>query len=195
MQVSIGVPYHRNVEPETLHSLLHALQDFPHKLHYIIRGSCYLDRNREQIAQEALEAGSDRLVLIDTDMAFQADGIRRLLKHSYPIVGGAYNERRFDDAGRPVSTVKLPDGKGGIFVGQTTFPKQPFQAYAVATGFLSIHLPTVKARMTRPWFEYDHRDLAFMGEDVYFCFKARQAGLPIWCDPTIPLRHMGSYPY
>ncbi|HDZ13925.1 MAG TPA: hypothetical protein ENH60_03370 [Pricia sp.] len=29
-----------------------------------------------------------------------------------------------------------------------------------------------------------------MGEDIYFCKKARQAGFDIWCDPKVKCSHI-----
>jgi len=34
-----------------------------------------------------------------------------------------------------------------------------------------------------------------VGEDVAFCQQAAEAGLEIWCDPTITLSHIGDYHY
>ncbi len=50
------------------------------------------------------------------------------------------------------------------------------------------------AKMKAPWFqvEYIEKDGAMqsIGEDVYFCNKARELGYSIYLDPTIRLKHM-----
>lgn len=191
MRVTIGITVYDTFKAKTVVSLLKGFGDFPFEVHLSVQKGPYLDKGREAIVTDALSMGSEKILFIDTDLEFPPDAMRRILEHRKAIIGGAYNEKRLP----PVSTVKLDDGKGGYVTGSGRMPDKPFMCAAVATGFLALHLPTITAKMQPPFFEYDHQEGWMAGEDIYFCQKARRAGLEIWCDPTIPLRHIGDYDY
>lgn len=172
-------------------SLAQAVTQFPHDLHFSIQRGPYLALAREACLVEAIQVKSDYLVFIDTDIAFQVDALPRLLAHGKDVIGGAYNEKRSP----PVSTVKLDDGTGKIFKGMKVLPHEPFQCIAVATGFMAINLKRLTTCMAPPVFTYAFDGHDFMGEDVQFCLRARAAGLEVWCDPTIGLKHIGRWAY
>jgi hypothetical protein len=73
-------------------------------------------------------------------------------------------------------------------------PAQPFLCYAVPTGCLLIDL-SIMAQISQPWFQVTHKPdgSVDMGEDVWFCVQVRAAGFEVWCDPTIPVGHIGDY--
>jgi hypothetical protein len=54
-------------------------------------------------------------------------------------------------------------------------------------------------RIPRPLFDapaiIPNPEVTPMGEDLYFCRKARAWGLEVWCDPTIEIKHIGDYEY
>jgi hypothetical protein len=93
--------------------------------------------SREACLHEALEVKSDYLVFVDTDMVFGTDALPRLLAHGKDVIGGAYNEKRVP----AVSTVKMDDGTGQIFVGKADMPQEPFRCIAVGTGFMATISP------------------------------------------------------
>ena len=51
---------------------------------------------------------------------------------------------------------------------------------------------SVFEKIQDPWFEVGSpsNDRQRFGEDLYFCKKARQAGVRIWLDPTVQVGHM-----
>lgn len=44
-------------------------------------------------------------------------------------------------------------------------------------------------------FESKVVDNVYVGEDVLFCRRAKEAGVTVWLDPNITLSHYGEYPY
>ncbi len=46
-------------------------------------------------------------------------------------------------------------------------------------------------KVKAPWFKFEWTPdyTSHLGEDFYFCDKARAAGLEIWCDPTVVCKH------
>ncbi len=61
---------------------------------------------------------------------------------------------------------------------------------ADCTGFMLINLESIK-NIQRPWFRAEDG----VGEDVYFCRKARAAGLNVVCDERIEIGHIGEHTY
>ncbi len=50
--------------------------------------------------------------------------------------------------------------------------------------------------MTKPWFNFGRKEQAIViGEDVWFCRSARDAGYDVWCDPTVSVFHLGDFAY
>ena len=48
--------------------------------------------------------------------------------------------------------------------------------------------------MQKPYFDFNYKGKE-VGEGVYFCLKAKDAGYEIWCDPTMDIGHIGEYIY
>ena len=119
MQVTLGIPSNGIWKDVMGVSLARSVATFPHDLHIAGWPGPHIDENREVILKQALDAKSDRLVFLDTDMAWQTDALTQLLASSIDgdrdIVGAPYNEKRLP----VVSTVKMFDSDGGIFVGIT----------------------------------------------------------------------------
>ena len=140
---------------------------------------------RNKLAKQAIAMGADYTMWFDSDMIFQPDTMVRLLEHNAPIVSGAYfrrsppyhlvafdecdvTERKWTDLELPTETVKC----GGV----------GFGCVLVKTEVLF----EVAARY-KTWFEPANN----FGEDLSFCWRARQCGYDILLDPTITCGHVG----
>jgi len=65
----------------------------------------------------------------------------------------------------------------------------------MGTGFMLIKT-SVFEKMKSPWFvDGEDENGECFTEDVEFCRKAHLAGFDVWCSPTIPIRHIGTYEY
>jgi hypothetical protein len=191
LKVTVATPVYEHYHGEMVASLIGALLRFPHDLHFTAPRGPYLDVNRELAIREALALKYDRIIFIDSDMVFKPDALTQLLSNNKDIVGGNYYEKKLP----LVSTIRFDDGKGGYLGGKIDMPKVPFKCAAVATGFMAINLHRVKECLAPPYFAYGTLGTEFQGEDIGFCKRAKKAGLEIWCDPRIPLLHMGELPY
>jgi hypothetical protein len=192
MRVCVATPCYQHVHAETFISLVGALlRCFPHELYLTSKRGPYLDVGREFCVRDALVHKCDKLLFVDSDMVFRQDALNQIVSHDKDIIGGNYYEKHF-----PLeSTVRFDDGKGGYQGGKISMPKEPFKCAAVATGFMAINLKRLAECMSPPYFSYGTVGTEFEGEDIGFCRRARKAGLEVWCDPTIPLLHMGEMPY
>lgn len=190
MNVTIGIPSQgRWVDAMGL-SLIHALYALPHGTNFSMPRGPYLDIAREKCLVDALAAKSDYLVFVDTDMRFPANAITQLIDAGKDIIGVMYNEKRLP----PVSTVKLDDSADGLMVAKE-IPDVPFQCASVGTGLMAINLARLIQCMAPPCFSYSSLNGQFMGEDIAMCRRARASGLEVWCDPTIPVQHIGDFAF
>lgn len=128
------------------------------------------------------------LFFLDSDVVVPTDIIGRLLGQRKEIIGASYNHRSL-----PLrSTVRIADETGKLV--KAAMPQEPFRCYAVPTGAMLIDL-SVFDRIERPWFHVEERGAELMGDDVWFCQQATKAGIEVWCDPRIPVKHLGDFPY
>jgi hypothetical protein len=128
---------------------------------------------------------------IDTDMKFPPYGITRLIERDKDIIGGFYVRKTSDH--RPLIFEFNEDTN---FEEIFEFPRdKPFQVDGVATGFLLVKKSVFQKFASENIAPFDCVPALSgrpLGEDLSFCKKARQLGFEIWCDPTIPLGHIGT---
>lgn len=187
--ILIGLPVHGNVNPAVVASLLSLTSNinYPGKVH--LQSNCYVHDARNKIVNEAQKLGASYLMFIDADMVFPPDGVNRLVEQDKDIIGGLYYRRQ------PPHLPTINQVDGDRLIVPRKFPKdKPFEVFALATGFMLINMKVFE-KIKPPWFYFGNFHGRSMGEDVYFCRKAHDAGFKIWCDPTIPLGHVGDYYY
>jgi glycosyltransferase involved in cell wall biosynthesis len=184
--ITIGIPSYDHIKTETVISLLAIATTSKLPLHFVLNQGLYIDYNRNQIVDMAIANGSECLMFIDSDISFPPDGIQRLLDHDKDIIGGYYNTRRGNNP------VRVFDEAGNVVI--RDIPSEPFQCAVLPTGFMLIQLSCL-AKLQRPYFNTITHTKGTIGEDVVFCKAATDAGLEIWCDPTIPLGHVGKKIY
>ncbi len=198
--VMIGVASGASMSTETAKSLFSTLQ-FAFSFHLqlkIIKGT-YIDKNRMDLVEAAREMKASHLMFVDTDMLFPPWGIEVLFSHKKMVVGGTYNFKTFalPDAKvlGPAPTVKLI-GENGEPVNPEpgTLPKEMFKCYALPGGFMMVDMKVFEI-ISHPYFYNCWQGDRYTGEDVYFCERVREKGMDVWCDPTIPIYHIGPYLY
>lgn len=185
--ILIAVPCLDSIKTPTVSSLLVATRQLRATAKLHIHQSAYIHDARNKSAQLALDEGADYLMFIDSDMQFPPDGIQRLLDRKKDIIGGLYYRRQAPH----LPTINEKNGK--LLQIPHEFPTEhPFKIFSVATGFLLVKTDVLR-KIGAPWFGFGKFHGKEMGEDVFFCWKANQKGYEVWCDPTIPLGHVGEY--
>lgn len=199
-KVIIGVPVADNDAMRALTAqaiggaIIGAFNEGVEVVDMVLRRSCDIVSNRTWLVRYALESGATHLLFVDSDMLFPADTIPKLLAHKKEIVGIKYKKREF-----PVKWVYQP--LEGVPESETEL----FKVAHVGTGLMLIDLsifktlgqPKNEGERPTPWFSFgrDSQGALAMGEDVWFCNVARDAGLDVWVDPTIKVGHIGEYIY
>jgi len=150
---------------------------------------------RRNLTDIFLKSDFDYIWWVDSDMKFPIDAPIRLLKRGKAIVGCNYRRRRFPN---PNFTGMM--GTNGNFTEfQTTDDSPPMELIDVLPhGCVLVHR-SVYEKMPQPHYlqEYIPELNLEIGEDIYFCQKAQQAGFEVWCDQELSreVAHIGIFHY
>lgn len=204
-KVLIGIPNKGDVKFDTLASLLSVLSVADYDMVVMGYGGACVDHQRNVICYAALKQEASHVLFIDTDMEFRSLTANKLLALDKAVVGVASRRKKF-----PLEyTIQvIEDGKNRQAKNEEVFtegmPAEPFcriggNPITVGAGIMLIDLEKIKG-VPKPWFKMDTywregEEPGYTGEDIYFCRKVWAAGLEVWCDPTIPVGHIGDCKY
>jgi hypothetical protein len=142
---------------------------------------------RNSIVEQALNDGCTHLLMCDTDQIYPHDTLTRLLAHQKDVVGVRVHRRW------PPFDVILYRGDIGQYKhvpDSECFSGDLVEVDATGTGCLLFDM-RVFTDVPRPWFALSvHTDGKPVGEDIYFCSKARTAGIRIFVDTDIEVGHL-----
>jgi hypothetical protein len=154
------------------------------------RRSCNLAQMRNDIVKEAQAQEASHLLFLDSDMYFPPETLNRLLAHDLPIVACNY-VRRCD----PPTPTAIRNGQLLHLYAPTTGLTE---VEIAGTGVMLIRMDVFN-ELSKPYFLFEYLpDMDCIStDDVYFCKKARQAGIPIWIDNDLSheIAHIGQYKY
>lgn len=157
---------------------------------------------RNQAVRSFIESDADRLVFIDSDVAWEPGGLLKLAANPVDFVGGAYRYKQ-EPEGYPVGWI-VPDAENPpelIADPETGL----LEVEAVPGGFLALsravferlkaaHPERAYHHFGEPfhaYFEAPFRDGRLYGEDTAFCHDWRAIGGQVWLDPELTLTHVG----
>ena len=138
---------------------------------------------RNTITLNALNKDCTHLIFLDADMVYPCDTITKLLAHDKEIVGALTFKRwpNFEPlcfSGEPYKMTQIDP-----------IPEELFEVTATGTGCLMIKIHVFE-NLDYPWFEFDNYDGKPVGEDINFCYKAREKGFKVHVDPTVRTEHL-----
>ena len=140
--------------------------------------------NRNTLAQQAIERGSEWLLYLDDDHAFAPDHLMRLLSHEKPIVASLYTAR--SRPFRPIAYDWISDEKGWEPIDLKGQPEDALvEVDGAGTGGMLIR-SEVFHEIPFPWFE----KTTIGSEDLEFCKKARAHGFTVHVDLGATMGHM-----
>jgi hypothetical protein len=151
---------------------------------------------REKLAKEALAAGAEAILWIDSDMRFPSDTLERLLSHNVDIVGVNATTRREPILPTALDLEVVDDTP--VFRKVETRGKDYVEEVA-AVGFgVTLTRKSVFDKMPQPWFDILWTDKGgILGEDVHFCIKAQDFGIKTYVDHVLSpyIKHIGTKEY
>lgn len=189
-KITLACPTNRGIQPQTMQCLLELVAHRDYDFHIIIPEEGYtIAENRNYLTVQALNNKSEYLLMIDDDMTFPPDTLDTLLSNKKDICGVAYHSRC--DMGQ---IIKYLDETHFIKLEETDDPKykKTFECHATGTGIILIKCDIFQ-KIKRPWFmfEYHNTGQTKLGEDWYFCEKAKKNNIKTYADPTIKVGHIG----
>jgi hypothetical protein len=192
IKVAIAVVSNRTVKAETTAALLEMITFTEHEIFPIVATEGYtIAENRTYCVVKAINEGCTHILFIDDDMTFPKDVIEQLFSNDVQIVGVASNSRKL-----PLqTTVAFLNPEGGLGEPRE-MPGEPFKCFSVGMGVALIDLNVFK-KLDGEWFKFETaaNGKIVNGEDGWFCDRARQKGIDIWCDPRVKIGHLGDYLY
>jgi hypothetical protein len=150
-----------------------------------------IPQQRATLVDAAQRYGATHLLWLDSDMRFPKDTLFRLLKHNQPIVAANYARRR-----HPALPTAEHRDKGHLF---STDDATGLEAVTQCGFGVMLTRMDVFQKISEPWFQigYTSNDHQYVGEDFFFCAKARKAGFEILIDHDLSkeIRHVGEMDY
>lgn len=158
--------------------------------HIVCPDAHELYQMRNMAVEEAKKAGSQWLLFADADMAFPPTALQRLLSHRLPIVGGLCRQRRPPFEATLYKTEETPE-KLSYYAPFNPIPGGGLVEVAgTGCGFLLIEM-RVFDKLDAPYF-LPQSSTGGLGEDLWFCEHARNAGFKIFVDQDVVIGHLVS---
>ena len=147
--------------------------------------------NRNKIVDSLLECGADYLLFIDSDMVFDDDALIQLMNHKRDIVSGLAVSRI-----APFNPVAKDLQENGRYVVRKGLHEGRFYSDLdmVGCAFMLIKADVFK-KLKKPYFAMPAYKESVMGEDVYFCRAAKEAGYDVCVDSSLLVGHIGEHIY
>lgn len=148
--------------------------------------------SRNNLAKAAIKAEADWVLWLDSDMTFPPDLLQRMLRiceeNGLDFLSGLYFRRN-----PPYSTVLYDrleaTEKGASF---TTFESVPDDLFEIGgCGFGGVLMKTDVLMDVMGKFKRMFDPLDGLGEDLSFCWRARQCGYKLYCDASLEMGHVG----
>lgn len=149
--------------------------------------------SRNNLALQAMKAEFDYMLWLDSDMVFQQDLLIKMKQvmdeKDLDFLTGLYFRRV--PPFTPVLFDQLDIDENGICT-WTDWKDVPEGMFKVGgCGFGCVLIKTDVIFEVQSKFGEMFNPIANMGEDLSFCWRARQCGYDIWCDPSLVCGHVG----
>lgn len=178
-------------------------------------GDFHVERALNKALTNFAESDHTDFVCIDSDEAWNPDGLLRLLSHDKEMVGAAY--RKKNRWSQWTAAIKLE--ANGVPAGEMTATGPLIRAERLPGGFLRFTKPALaKFREAYPddwywdtedttpgveplkvkvaqYFTTSLRDHEFFSQDFNFCERIKAAGVELWLEPNITIGHHGLTEY
>jgi len=152
-----------------------------------------LSSNRINGVMNAKDSGAHWVMFIDSDMTFPPDGISRLIDHNVDIVGGLYVKVKPPHF---PTLYQKNEEEGGYNTFWDYELGELAECDATGAGFLLIKTEVFE-NMGTPYFAFPPLEKSDrpLGEDMYFCAKAKELGYKILVDTSLVIGHLGEHAY
>ena len=194
-RILIAVPCMDQVPAQFAHSLAwlasYGIEDTEISIWFNVGSLIYT--SRDAIAKKALLDEVDLVMWFDSDMVFAPDTMKRMLKlidEGHDMVTGIYYRRTPPFSAVGFKTMELnEEGTAFEWTEFDEIPSEPFEVEACGFGCVLMKAEIFVSVFAK--FGQMFTPIANCGEDIAFCWRARQCGYKILADPSIGLGHVG----
>jgi hypothetical protein len=216
LPVAIGLMTAGEMRFETHESVVNALINGACLRSFVIQNGPYLDNGRNNLVRTFMEGCRDvctHLLMVDSDIAFDADHVRTLYEAASDkaVVGGVYYSNFSDLGVKPVVYDWTTNELGMktlevIEAWDDGFPMWPtrhkgsgpdplVKVEAMGAGFLMIRYEVLDVLEAlygdpQPWFDEPVVDGIHFGEDLAFCQRVKDAGFSVWAHREVEVAHI-----
>ena len=195
----IAVPAHEMIHARFAESLMNL--DKPAGTGFAMITNTLIYTARNLIAYEAVKAGFDQVLWLDSDMIIPSDALIRLsddMNDGRELVSALYFTRKdpfvpciHSDITWEVKSDGWVNTSGDIY---KEYPRdQVFEIAGCGFGCVMTSTGLLKRMIDKygaPFFP-----LMGMGEDTAFCFRVKQDNIKMFCDARVKAGHIGSKVY
>lgn len=204
MKILIAVPTFESIYPDTFKSI-YDIDTAGNELSFeYVRGyDCATARNK--IAQTALDAGSDYVLMVDNDVVLPKDAIVNLTDDLKDVCLGYYAHRDTDNIYRGRTCIcKLYDENGEKYFNyplESEYTADDMRDFMQSGEYkIRIHgggmgcafiKTDVFRRVKYPWYDWvNYKSKGMLSEDLYFCEGCRKNNIPIFADTRVNCGHI-----
>ena len=149
--------------------------------------------SRNKLAQTSIEMDADFVLWLDSDMVFEPNLLvhmmRTMEEHNIDILCGPYYKRVAPYKPVLYDTLRI-EGNGCQYHGMDEVPSEGlFKVDACGFGCVLMRAEVIISVLGKHAQTFN--PINAVGEDLSFCWRARDCGYEIWCDPSIKLGHIG----
>jgi cellulose synthase/poly-beta-1,6-N-acetylglucosamine synthase-like glycosyltransferase len=201
MKIAILLPARGQMEVATAFDLVamcaYTIKTTKHDIDLFTSAGTLIFDQRNSLVKTALEIKADYLLFVDADMRFPKDTLKILMAHDKDIIGVNATTRS-----EPVK----PTAKNFIVNQDQSVDWLPIYSNArsgiekadgIGCGVMLVKTKVFK-EMEEPYFYFEQLgNNKILGEDIYFCIKAKDAGFDTWVDHDLSkgIKHIGQYVY
>jgi len=163
---------------------------------YTSQGTLIFDQ-RNSLVRTAVQEKCDYILFIDADMRFPKTTLERLLAHKKDIIGVNATTRMMPPKPTARNIQINEDGSVDWLEVLSNKEKGIGKVDAIGCGVMLIKTSCLK-NIPQPYFYFEQLLKGkLLGEDIYFCIKAKDAGIDTWVDHDLSMEigHVGSYTY
>lgn len=190
MRLMVAVPTNDYVHADFMKSLVDLTaelnrQKVDNKVEILSGTLVYIARNR--LAQKAVNEGFTHVLWLDSDMVFSERVVDDLMFCGKEMVCGAFVSRRPPYGPCVYASIERKDIRK-----VESFGTKPFRVDGC--GFACVLTETQLLKDVMLKFGTTFQPTDYYGEDLAFCWRVKQIGREIWCDPTVRPGHIAHVP-
>jgi hypothetical protein len=201
MRIAILIPARGQMEVATAFDLVamcaYTIKTTKHDIDLFTSSGTLIFDQRNNLVKTALDIKADYLLFVDADMRFPKDTLKILMAHDKDIIG--VNATTRSEPVKPTAKNMHINEDGSIdWMPIYSNAKTGIEkADGIGCGVMLIKRKVVET-IEEPYFYFEQLPgNKILGEDIYFCVKAKDAGFDTWVDHDLSkyIKHIGQYVY